>query len=252
MLERTDAITNEVLETITFILAYPALKLGHNKAFLHPFTFIRHPVLWHYVVLTLTVSQNNSQRKIHACICLSSSTNVSQWYIYIYMSEHVTHIPCLSSMTSCLRFFISTDRFSTILSIKVSKTSDLFWDVIFVRQIGQVFSFFCHSTMQEWQKVWAQFSVVACEHYKGNPYKEEMPNNETDYDRITKLFRCNNDAYIFWTTCVVRQFSEPKASQKSWIHLDRKIGCLPHEVSLWRFRWLAEPTTVQGTHITIS
>lgn len=31
--------------------------------------------------------------------------------------------------------------------------------------------------MQERQKVWAQFSVVACEHYKGNPYKDEKPKN---------------------------------------------------------------------------
>jgi hypothetical protein len=32
--------------------------------------------------------------------------------------------------------------------------------------------------MQEWQKVWAQFSVGACEHNTGNPYKDEMPNKE--------------------------------------------------------------------------
>ena len=43
--------------------------------------------------------------------------------------------------------------------------------------------------MQDWQKVWAQFSVVACEQYKGNPYEDEMPKNETDYDRIIKLIQ---------------------------------------------------------------
>ena len=52
--------------------------------------------------------------------------------------------------------------------------------------------------MQERQKVWAQFSVVACEHYKGNPYKHEMPKNE-EYimTELLQVFTCNNDAYIF-------------------------------------------------------
>jgi len=30
---------------------------------------------------------------------------------------------------------------------------------------------------------------VACEHYKGNPYKDKTPKNETDYDRIIKVIQ---------------------------------------------------------------
>jgi len=45
MLERTDDITNDILEPVTFVLAYPAVQgqnliLGHDRLLIYPLQFI--------------------------------------------------------------------------------------------------------------------------------------------------------------------------------------------------------------------
>ena len=107
MYARTNRCYNEQGSRTNYVrssIPHCILKLGHNKAFFDPFTFICHPIIWHYIVLTLTVSQNNSHRTIHTFICLSSSRKVSQWYIYVW--THDTHtLPVLNDFLSPVLHF---------------------------------------------------------------------------------------------------------------------------------------------------
>jgi len=51
MLERTHAITNEVLEPITFVLAYPTLFVSENN--LHIWAKVKYIVTLHTLTLPL-------------------------------------------------------------------------------------------------------------------------------------------------------------------------------------------------------
>lgn len=84
-----------------------------------------------------------------------------------------THLsPFRSLMRDRRRCFVSSSKFSTSLSIQLSRTSDRVLDDIFPLQIGHSNLRFIHSLMQYEQKLCAQFKVTACKTKTGGLISE--------------------------------------------------------------------------------
>lgn len=79
----------------------------------------------------------------------------------------MTHLsPFLSVMRVCRLDFMSRLRFSTMLSMQLSRARQRLWDWMARRQMGHSSFFLRHCLMQWLQKLWAQFRMTACRRYQ--------------------------------------------------------------------------------------